>query len=238
MRVAAVQMQVSGDVGENLQRQLAFIAAAKERGADVVCFPETSLQSDEEDVRRITSAAARVRAAAREQGINVIFGTYNLDAKRRIRNQVWVVDRNGDVVARYNKRNPYLTERAFLTAGRRNKVFLLDGVRMGVINCWDYAFPEHIRSLARKGAQVIFCPSYLLSHPQTASVLAHVPQVRAFDAMCYFVMVDAATKETFRRSKICHPLRELARIEEEEGLITADLDLAEIDALRERFQNL
>lgn len=231
-------MEVTDFTEQNLTEILSRIHTAASNGAKFVCFPEISLVSDEHNLQDITRETRQIREAAQRNDINVIFGTYVLDENKHIRNQIWIVSREGKVVYRYSKRNPFLTEKSFLKAGRQNKVVTVDGMPFAVIDCWDYAFPEHIRELAKKGAKVIFCPSYLLSHPRTSEVLERVPQVRAFDTMAYFIMVDSYAPETFKRTRICHPLHEVASIVNSPATIYADLDLTEIDELRNTYHNL
>ena len=211
-KIAAAQIEVTGDIEKNLSTILANITEAAQQQANIICFPEICLIDDDMNARRISRESRAIQAAAALHGIHVICGSYVIDDTKRIRNQIWVIDRTGNIVMRYNKRNLYKAESAAILPGKRNKIFELDGIRFAIINCWDYAFPEEIRSLAAKGAEVIFCPSYLLSHPRTKDVLDKIPQVRAFDAMTYFVMVDAFAQDTYKRSKICHPLRVLSAI--------------------------
>jgi (R)-amidase len=231
-------MEVTDFTEQNLTEILTRIHTASSNGARFICFPEISLVSDETRLQDITREVAQIKQAAKDNDINVIFGTYIQDEKGHIRNQIWIVNRQGGVVYRYSKRNPFLTEKSFLKAGRQNKVVTVDEMPFAVIDCWDYAFPEHIRGLAKRGAKVIFCPSYLLSHPRTREVLDRVPQVRAFDTMAYFIMVDSYAPETFKRTRICHPLHEIASVVNSPATIYADIDLTEIDELRETYHNL
>jgi len=237
-KIAAAQIVVTDSIEQNLQEILKAIRTASKNNADIVCLPETCLINEEEHTRRITKEVKTIRDLAKEKNINVVFGSYVLDDEQKIRNRIFVIDRTGEVVLRYNKRNLYRDESAIIVAGKRNRLATLDGIHIAVINCWDYAFPEDIRDLASRGAEVIFCPSYLLSHPQTHNVLYHIPQVRAFDCMAYFVMVDAFAEETYKHSKICHPLHRIADIKNKAGIAYGEIDTSEIKKLRKEFPNL
>ncbi|MBW2967233.1 carbon-nitrogen hydrolase family protein [Candidatus Woesearchaeota archaeon] len=230
-----MQMEVSGVKSENLKRMLELIEKAC--GSDVVCFPELCLQCDVENVVPVKSDLAALSEAAVENDVNLIFGSY-IRFNGLIKNRIFVMDRKGDIIHRYNKRHPFMSEEDKISKGRVNSVFVLDGVPCAVINCWDYAFPEYVRGLAKKGAKVVFCPAYLMSFPRTAQVLDRIPQVRAFDCMSYFVMVDAFAEDSYGSSRICHPLREIASLRGREGIFFADLDTDEIEGLRRDFRNL
>ena len=236
VRVAAAQIRVTSDVEQNLSRILTAVKDAASRKARFVCLPEACLVVDDDNVPSIDAELKKIRRVAKERAIHVIFGSY-AKINGHVRNQVFVISADGSIVYRYSKRNVFMKESALVKPGRSNKVLSLDGVVFAVINCWDYAFPEQFRVLAKKGAKIIFCPAYLLSHPRTKNVLVHVPQVRAFDTMAYFVMADAVSEETFCQTTMCHPLRRLARVSGREGLLVQDLDLSEITALRKEFPN-
>ena len=102
-----------------------------------------------------------------------------------------------------------------------------------------FAYPEDIKKLAQQGAQIIFCPSYLLNDADiTKSVFRSIPLSRAFENIAYFVMVDAYTDEVLGESQICDPLKVLEQIRGKEGLIHADLDIHRIERLRSKFDHL
>ena len=237
VNIAAVQMPISNDSLINFTQILKYVKQAAKNDAKIICFPEISLVSDEKLVKPINKEIKEITFLAKELKVSIIFGTY-LKKEDAIKNQIIVVNQNGKIIHRYNKKHAYISEKKFLKEGRNNRIFTLNKISCAVINCWDYAYPEYIRSLARRGAMLIFCPSYLMSHKKTKEVLKKIPQVRAFDSMSYFVMVDAFTKETFRHSKICHPLKELASISDQQGIIYADVSIKEIKKLRKHFSNI
>jgi predicted amidohydrolase len=237
VKVIAAQIKVTESVQENLASILSAITEAGKEKTDFICFPEACLVSDETFIPQLKGETKAIRKAAAQANVNVLFGTY-VKEKGITRNQIWVINRKGELVYRYNKKHLYATEIEHVKAGKTNKMLTLDGIKFAVINCWDYAFPEYLRKLAQQGADIIFCPSYLLSFPFTKEVLRKIPQVRAFDCMAYFVMVDACAEDSFKHSKICSPLQELAGIEGKPGLLKAELDLSLLQELRARFKNL
>jgi predicted amidohydrolase len=73
----------------------------------------------------------------------------------------------GDILSAYQKKNLWYLERGILTAGihtphRAFDVPLLGNymVRVGMLICWDLAFPDAFRELMEDGAQVIVVPAY------------------------------------------------------------------------------
>jgi omega-amidase len=80
----------------------------------------------------------------------------------KIYNSALIVNRKGEFIYQYDKIHlvPMLDEPLFLEGGQEQaQLFELDGVKCGVIICYDLRFPELIRSLALKGAKVLFIPS-------------------------------------------------------------------------------
>lgn len=168
MKIAAAQIKVTDSKNNNLQRMLEYIN--KTKNADVICSPELSLQCDPNNVLSIQKDLKILSQATIKKNLNLIFGAYIKD-KNKIRNRIFVMNRKGEVIHRYNKKHPFISEKDPISGGRKNNIFLLDNVPCAVINCWDYAFPEYGRDLAQKGAKIFFCPSYLLSYKQTTNVL-------------------------------------------------------------------
>lgn len=235
MKVCAASIKVTANSKQNLKRVEQAIIEAKKRKCKIICFPEVCVISETKDARSIQPEIKLISTWAKQNNISVIFGSYCI-IRERLRNQLIAIDNNGTVKMRYNKRHPYIEEKK-VVAGKGNKVFTLAKTPIALINCYDYAHPEEIRELARQGAKIIFNPTYLLSHPITSAVLERMPQVRAFDAQSYYVMVDAQAKETYGISRICHPTRELGMLKGE-GLLIADLDLTVIPKLRRHFKSL
>lgn len=95
---------------------------------------------------------------AKEFGINIIGGSVATKINDYIYNTSFVFDRKGDLVYTYNKVHlvPMLNEHKYITGGTDvPEVFELDGIKMGLIICYDLRFPEIIRPLAIEGAQVL-----------------------------------------------------------------------------------
>ena len=69
-------------------------------------------------------------------------------------------------------------------------MFNLDGVKVGVMICFDWRFPETARSLALKGAEIIAHPSNL--------VLPHCPQAmitRCLENRIFAITADRVGEE-------------------------------------------
>ena len=78
----------------------------------------------------------------------------------RLFNSAIAINKEGKVVGHHRK--VFLfgdAEKQLFTAGDKFEVFELDGHMCGMSICYDIEFPEAIRDLAKKGAEIIFNPT-------------------------------------------------------------------------------
>ncbi|MFJ7934190.1 carbon-nitrogen family hydrolase [Sporosarcina sp. NPDC096371] len=95
---------------------------------------------------------------AKRFNVNIIGGSVANKKNDRIYNSSFVVNRLGELIYEYDKIHlvPMLDEHLYLEGGKKKvRVFELDGVKMGVIICYDLRFPELSRELALQGAEVL-----------------------------------------------------------------------------------
>ncbi len=236
-RVAVAQIKVIDNVEKNSQQILKFIDKAFNKQADIVCFPETCLNPDNENVIDVSSHIKEIRERCREKSIYCIFGSY-IKSGKKIFNTVFLIDRSGRILYKYKKVHLWKSELENVSPGKTNKVIRTDFGKIGIINCWDFAFPEFVKNLSKEGAKIIFCPSYLIDYERDEDLLRKIPLVRAFENISYYVSCDAFTDETLSESCICHPLKILKTIKKREGIMFEDLNLKEIDSLREYYDLL
>src|SRR5699024_6589962 len=89
----------------------------------------------------------------------IVGGSYANKKNGKVYNTSTVIDRTGKTVYEYDKMHlvPMLNEPAYLEGGKEKaRVFEVEGVKMGLIICYDLRFPELARSLALEGAEVLY----------------------------------------------------------------------------------
>ncbi len=230
-------MKVTKNADENLNRILYFLDKAKSKRVNIVCFPETCLLFDQDDVKDIRKHIKAIRERCRKNSLWCIFGTYEKKGKKLF-NVAYLIDRKGKIKYKYVKRHPWRSELEYVTAGKSNRPINTEFGKIGVIICWDFAFGDDIKKLTKGGARLIFCPSFLVDSRGAEDVVKSTPQFRAFENMCYYVSADAFHKKTASKSFICSPFMILKRIEGKEGMIVEKLDLKKIDKLRKIFDHV
>ena len=169
MRIACAQMDVLlGRPEENLTHAGELVRRAAAAGADIILLPETLNTgffpreglADMAD-RNGQRTKAELGALAKELHVNLIAGSVADLRDGRVFNTSYVFDRAGECVASYDKTHLFspMGEHEFFTPGDRAVDFTLDGVKCGLITCYDVRFPELIRTLALRGIDILFVPA-------------------------------------------------------------------------------
>ena len=260
-KVALVQMRSGMTPQINLDAALAAIAQAKSAGADYALTPEMTniieakrerlMAAIVEEERDPTLAA--LREAARKHAIYVHIGSLAVKASPdRAANRSFLIDRRGDVVARYDKIHMFdadlaggesFRESRSYRAGELAVVADLPWGRLGVTVCYDLRFPALYRALAESGASFFSIPSAFTR--ATGEAHWHVlMRARAIENGCFVFAAAQAGKhesgrETFGHSLVVDPWGKiLAEGGTEPGVILAEVDPAQVTAARAAIPSL
>jgi predicted amidohydrolase len=259
MRVALVQVEARDDVADNLSRAAAMAAEAAV-DADLVILPEYVQYRGGAAGFRASAApvpgptTAPLAAVAREHGCWVLAGSHaeaSSDPERPY-NTAALFDRSGVLAARYRKLHlfdvsvddgPTDMESARVTAGDRAVVASVDGVGLGLSICYDLRFPELYRDQSERGARILLAPAAFTD--RTGRDHWHLlTRARAMENQCFLLAPAQCGRHSERRSSYGHSLvadpwgRIVAEREEAPGLLVADIDLAEIDRVRQALPAL
>jgi predicted amidohydrolase len=164
-RIAAVQMNgLLGRVEENLAVHERYVARAAEAGAQLVIFPECSVEGQWCEPGSSVAAepvpdgpsSKRLLDLARRHGLYVGYGLAE-SAAGAVYNTYAIVGPGG-FVGLQRKVHPSGDEYFFFRAGSSFDVFDLPFGRLGVNICADNVFPESSRVCALKGAELLIAP--------------------------------------------------------------------------------
>jgi N-carbamoylputrescine amidase len=179
-KVGLVQMAMSPEPAENLDRAVARVKEARRAGADVVCLPELfrsqyfcqredpSLFDLAEPVPGPTTEA--LGRAAKESGAVVVAPVFERRAAGLYHNSAAIIDADGQVRGLYRKMHipddPAFYEKFYFTPGDLGfRAFDTQAGRIGALICWDQWYPEAARLTALQGAVVLFYPTAIGWHP-------------------------------------------------------------------------
>lgn len=238
VKIAAAQIKITKNTEENLRKIISYIKKASSRNADIVCFPEAALihSKNKNQIKKIPidHYINKIKNACKENKIHCIFGTALLE-KNKLYNAAFFIDDAGKIMHKYHKKNLWRSEKRKQTNGNKNKIIDTKFGKIGIIICWDIAYPEYVKELGNKGAWIIFCPSYIKNYGRELESYLQIPYVRAFENSCCFVMCDSANKECARYSVICSPSKIHSKIKGKEGMIIAELDKRKIMGLKKYY---
>lgn len=247
MRVRAAAAQIAttfGDVEGNLAR-LAEAVRGLEHPVDLIVTPE--LTNSGYDLAGITELShlaepldgrtvTLARRLAEERAATLVVGLLEDAGAGGVYDSAVVVSPDGGVVP-YRKTHLYPPEIAFFTAGHELVTAPMAAARLGVLICFEHAFPELATVLALRGARILAIPSAV---PRGYEHVLHLrSRARAQDNQLFVVACNAVGGEFVGRSLIADPRGEvLAEAGEAEEVISAELDLAAVDEERGREPSL
>ena len=169
MKIACAQMDVHlGDSAYNYAHALELVRKAAAAGADTVLLPETFNIGffPRENLAELADPDGEIvkmafGALAAELHINLIAGSVVTNRGGQVYNTSYVFDRGGTCVASYDKTHLFtpMGEHEYFTPGDALCTFTLDGVKCGLIVCYDLRFPELTRSLALQDIELLFVPA-------------------------------------------------------------------------------
>ncbi len=165
MQVSCVQLHWAKSLKSNLEKTMAYIAAAAKEGSRVVLFPEASLTGYyfpylvTLDKQKIEESLRQVCLAARQHHVWTIVGTIQATQDRYL-NLAHVINPQGEVVHEYAKVNlAGSDEKTYCRGGNKLSLFQVDGILCTLVICRDGRHPELYRIPAMAGAQILFHPS-------------------------------------------------------------------------------
>lgn len=166
---------------------------------DLILLPETWQGNDPLPLAH--PAMDELRAVARENEVYILHPFFYDDGMGRVYNSAFLIDRQGEVMGRYDKTYPYWAEFDMtppVTPGHGPCVFDCDFGRLGVAICFDANFPEVFERLAREGAEMIaWVSAYAAGDQLRAHVLNHhIPLVTCtYPGSC--MMFDRAGRRVY-----------------------------------------
>ncbi len=162
VRAAAIQVRpVSRSVKRTIFQGVRLAKRAAEKEADIICLPEHWLP--EEVIPTPMDPIPGFQAVAEEYGVPVIVGAFFERVKGRVRLSSPVIGPDGEVLGRQFKVHLFGREKTLAKAGNSYEVFRVNSYEVGVLVCYDVDFPEASRILTLKGADLLLCPSRIIS---------------------------------------------------------------------------
>lgn len=255
LRTAVVQLNSRDNPAENLATVERFLDQAADMGAQFVALPEfwtylgpyagfaaAAQTIPGPAIERLQEKARRYRMIV--HGGSII--ERHPDLAGKFYNTSVLIDRNGEIVARYRKIHLFDVDLANgekhheserIAPGDEIVTAEINGVTFGLSVCYDLRFPELFRSLTVREAQILMVPAGFTLHTGRDhwEVLL---RARAIENLCYVVAPAHVGKyppdrQCFGRSMIVDPWGlVLAQAQDVPTVIMVDIDLAQIEHVR------
>lgn len=223
------------------------IADAAQAGAAVVCFPECFVPGyrapqkalPPPDPRFLERAWARVADAAARWHVVVVLGTERVTGEGLPLATALVVNADGTIAGIQDKVQLDPSEEGTYAPGSGRHVFRTGTFAFGVVICHEgWRYPETTRWAVRRGAHVVFHPSFHEAEPggfrpttfadprNTFHEKAAI--CRAAENTCYFATANYASDGSPTTSAVIRPDGTVLCYQPygEPGLLVADIDTA------------
>ncbi|MDT9701074.1 carbon-nitrogen hydrolase family protein [Streptomyces sp. P17] len=202
MRTALLQSSGRpGSVVENLKVLDEAAGRAAAAGAGLLIAPEMFLTGYAigDDIARLAEpadgdSADAVAEISSRHGLALAYGYPERDGET-VYNSAQIVSADGTRLANYRKTHLFgCFERDHFTPGERPVVQVeLNGLRVGVLICYDVEFPENVRAHALAGTDLLIVPTAQM-HPFQFVAESMIP-VRAFENQMYVAYVNRVGQE-------------------------------------------
>jgi len=259
--VAAIQLAFGDEIDANIAKVAARVREAAAKGAQVILPPELFegpyfCRVEDEGLFANAKPTAEhkavraMQALAAELKVSIPTSFFEADGPHHY-NSLAMIGPDGNIQGVYRKSHipdgPGYEEKFYFRPGNTGfKVWDGAGTTLGVGICWDQWYPETARAMMLMGAEILFYPTAIGSEPHDEGLDTARLWRRAMvgHAVSNVVPVVAANRvgtehgQTFYGTSFITDergdiLAELDR--EEEGVITATLDLDRVKRHRAAF---
>jgi len=253
IRLSLCQMKVVDDKDTNISKAVEMIYSSSKDNADVVALPEmfncpydnSKFHSYAEDLENGKTIKA-IRKAAEDLKVCVIAGSIPEISEGKLYNTCVVIDSKGNIIGRHRKVHLFdvnipgkivFKESDKLNPGKDITVVDAGICKIGIAICYDVRFPEMFRVMALRGVQIVVIPANfnMTTGPLHWELLM---RARAVDNQVFVAAVSSARDEkahyvAYGNSIVTNPFGNvLGRLEAEEDILITDIDLSEIDRIR------
>jgi len=237
MKVGYAQFKPTlGRKERNLKKMTDLVKTAARMDAELLVFPELcttgyafrSVAETRSLCEKIPGGPStrRMMELSQEHNLGIVGGVAELAGGACYNSAVLVVD--GELLGRYRKAHLFHREKRWFRAGNSPfQVYNIDGAKIGITICFDWAFPECIRVLALKGADIICQPANLLLPYCQKAMLGAAVQNRVFIVTANRTGFERGLRFTGRSQIVSPSMRILARSSTREEVRVAQLNLDE-----------
>ncbi|GAA0313013.1 carbon-nitrogen family hydrolase [Psychrobacter aestuarii] len=245
MKILLNQIDITDyDVATNAAVVLSALPTHKD-GNDFMMFPELTLTGfpTADNIEQLHQDALphfqAIIDASKDTDATIIIGHIE-KADDTFYNACFFI-KNGEIIHKHRKSKLWLDDVGVFTQGSDFEVIEIDEVVCGAQICFELEFPEGARTLAKKGADVIFMPNGNM-HPY-ANVHAVLTQARAIENQCFVITCNSVGVghggEFVGESLVVSPTGEIIKkLGAGVETVAVDIDLNDIHNAKKDYQYL
>lgn len=258
VQLTALQMSSRPDPQDNLTSVAKLLERLPAARPQLVVLPEAfccfgagdRAQLDMAETYQDGEIQRQLASLAKAHGIYLVAGTIPIAAGERFSAASLLFGPDGSIVNRYDKIHLFDVDVADNTKKYRESKWTKPGTEvvtaatdLGVVGmsvCYDLRFPELFRALRQAGSDIIVLPSGFTQVTGKAHWHALV-RARAIEQQVFIVAPNQVGqhengRETYGHSIIVSPWGEiLVEQEQGEGIISASVDLADVESIRKQM---
>lgn len=255
LKVSCVQMKPElGQFETNLSKMEDYIKSimADRPETKLIVFPElitSGYELTKEEFEKIAEdpedcqSVKRIGALCKEHGVNVVYGFPEKSTSDGVMyNSAICLRSDASIAGVYRKAHPFDTEKKWCKEGSEIVPFETEFGKVGIMICWDTAFPEVALSYGLQGADLLIVSTNWEKPYSDDWDL--ITSARAFDNTLHLVAANRIGDDKelgfFGHSKILSPIgKTIAALDEEiEGVVYAEIDLDRTKTLREEYYTM
>ena len=194
------QCAENGQIDCNMKKIISAMEEASEHSADILLLPEcfiTGYDLPAEYEKSLSDDDMRIQnicRKARELNIGVVLTSFT-KGRNKPQNTAFVISRTGEILMKYSKVHTCdFADEKEIESGREFQVCDFDGIKIGVMICYDREYPESARILMLKGAEIILVPNDCGSMK---------PRIQALSTRAYENMIGIAMANPNGKNKGC-----------------------------------
>ncbi len=255
IKVGICQLSVKPTKEENLSKAEDMIREAANNNCNLVVLPEmfTCPYSNDNFPKfaedQYGPSVSLLSELAKELSIYIIGGSIPESVEDKLYNTCFIFNKEGKIIDKHSKMHLFdidvkdkitFRESDTLSCGNKITVFETEYCKIGVAICYDMRFPELMRLMALKGAEIIIVPAAF--NMTTGPAHWHTTaKMRAVDNQVYFMSVSPARDESsvyvaYGHSLIVSPWGDiLAEANEKETILYGELDLEKVNTVRQEL---
>ena len=245
MFVAAGQFAVGPSWERNAETCASLMSQAAEEGVSLLVLPEALLARNDIDPDLSVKSAqlleggflTRLLQESAQNEMTTILTIHVPSVPGRAFNML-VALRGGRVVAHYAKLHLYdafaIQESRNVDAGDAIAPLLdVDGLKVGLMTCYDLRFPELALAHALQGADILALPAAWVRGALKEHHWATLLAARALDATCYVIAAGECGNKNIGQSRVIDPFGvTIAAAAETPALIMAEVSAERVKQVR------